>query len=458
MGIWSITPEEIALADRCIDIAKGLGASAVRVTLNKSMLDLYKTLNGDLDKVTRAGDRSLSFAIFADGRFGVFTTDRMEEKSICKFIDKAIKTVKMLAPDEFRVLPPQERTAKNAITGTEAGIFDGSYLEMTPGKRMETIRQAVYFDKAKSAPDAGWTIISEEAEYSDSIYDLYITDSNGLRCRHTETSFEIGCETTVVDEKGNKSSGYWWDAQPFLKDLSYGECCRKAMERAAARINPQRHKGGKFIMVVENEVSSRLVNPLLSALNAFSLQQQNSFLADTLGKKIFHKGLTIMDLPITKGATGSRLFDSEGVAAQNRPVIEDGIVKEYFVNTYMAGKMGIEPTIEDAMRACISPYWGFGDMPSGSIDTEKIMESCGDGILVTGFNGGNSDSATGDFSYGVEGFAFSKGKITGPVSSMVITGNFISLWNNLLAAGNDARTCMSKMIPTLAFDKVDFSA
>ena len=44
-----------------------------------------------------------------------------------------------------------------------------------------------------------------------------------------------------------------------------------------------------------------------------------------------------------------------------------------------------------------------------------------------------------------------------PVSEMLVTGNFISLWNNLLAAGDDSRQCKSKLIPTLAFKDVDFS-
>jgi PmbA protein len=83
---------------------------------------------------------------------------------------------------------------------------------------------------------------------------------------------------------------------------------------------------------------------------------------------------------------------------------------------------------------------------------------CGSGILVTGFNGGNNNSATGDFSYGIEGFAFEDGVIVGPVREMLITGNFISLWNHLIAAGTDSRPCKINAIPTLAFSDVDFSA
>ena len=41
---------------------------------------------------------------------------------------------------------------------------------------------------------------------------------------------------------------------------------------------------------------------------------------------------------------------------------------------------------------------------------------------------------------------------------MLITGNFLTLWNNLVAVADDARPCLSKLVPTLAFKEVDFSA
>ena len=40
---------------------------------------------------------------------------------------------------------------------------------------------------------------------------------------------------------------------------------------------------------------------------------------------------------------------------------------------------------------------------------------------------------------------------------MLMTGNFLTLWSRLLAAGDDARPCQSKLVPTLAFAEVDFS-
>ena len=439
-----IDRKEIALARKCLESALQKGAQKVRVTLNKSIMDLAGTLNGELDKTSHCLDRSLSINLIVDGRFGSFSTNRIEDTD--SFLDKAIDKARMLATDEFRDLPAPERTAKDATEGTELGLYDPEYPNTDAQTRIETALGASIF---KSAPEG---LISEEAEYTESISDTLIMDSNGLYCRHTETSFDYGVEMTVQDALGNKFSGYWWDSSTVRKDLDTSTICPKALERARAQMNPLPHPGGKTCLVLDPEVSSRVVSPVLKALSAYSIQQNNSFLTGKLGEKVFPDSLTIIDdcrIPLKRGCY---LFDSEGVATKTVPIIEKGVVKEYFVNTYMAGKMGIEPTIESATRPRVQAW------PRPGLTQADILEMCGSGILVTGFNGGNSNSSTGDFSYGIEGFAFENGKITHPVREMLITGNFITLWNNLIAAGEDARGCMSKVIPTLAFSNVDFSA
>lgn len=84
-----------------------------------------------------------------------------------------------------------------------------------------------------------------------------------------------------------------------------------------------------------------------------------------------------------------------------------------------------------------------------------IMER---GIWVTGFNGGNTNSTTGDFSFGIEGFLIEKGIPVQPISEMNITGNILDLWMHLIEIGNDPLfSSSSRQIPSLLFDKVSFS-
>ena len=126
----------------------------------------------------------------------------------------------------------------------------------------------------------------------------------------------------------------------------------------------------------------------------------------------------------------------------------------------MSKKMDIPPTIEDLSRPVLMPYLKGEDLSKDEkeVSLQTILRKCSNGILVTGFNGGNCNPVTGDFSFGIEGFAFSKGRITHPVREMLITGNIVSLWNSLIAAGNDYRPSARWQIGTLAFENVSFSA
>ena len=452
-----INQNEINIARQCIDIASEKGADAVRISLNKCVSDSVTMLNGEIDKVTHSADRSLYIYIFAKGRYGTFSTNRLDLNELEGFIGNAVKMVGMLGEDACRRLPDKDRTADDAKTGKELGLYDESYESIDTDARLKNAAELSIYGKAITD---GFTLISEECEYTDSYDDTFLIDSQGFEGRHTETTFSAFAEMTIEDAEGNKYSGFWWENTPFLNKLNVDTVAKKALDKAADQIGPKPRRGGKYKMVVDRNTATRLVSPIFTALNASSIQQKMSFLEDTAGKKVFSEGLTIMDMARTPGKSGSRMYDTEGVATKNAPIIEGGVVKQYFVNTYMSGKTGFVPTIEDIPRPCLMPYIKDIDLAGAEkeVSLEDILKLCGNGIYVTGFNGGNCNPVTGDFSYGVEGFAFSKGKITHPVREMLITGNMIDLWNSLMAAGTDARECARWQIPTLAFEGVSFSA
>ena len=453
-----ITREERNIARHCIEYAMGNGADAIRVSLNKNVMDSCSMLNGELDKVSHSADRSIYMYLFVDGRYGTFSTNRLDAKELEDFISKAIVMVKMLGEDKCRRLPSPERTAKDALGGMELGLYDSSYADSDSESRLDKAKRLSIINSLEESDQ--YKVISEECEYAESLDDTLLMDSNGFEGRHTETSFNCFSELTIQDNDGNKYSGYWWEAAPHFKTLKIEDCSRTALSRAAGQIGPRRRRSGRYKMVVDGTVASRLASPVINALNASAIQQKMSFLDESVGKKIFSEGMTIMDLARTPGRSGSRMYDSEGVATKDAPIIENGVVKQYFVSTYMSEKTGFKPTVEDISRPCLMPFVKgseLSDIEKG-VSLKDILGICGNGIYVTGFNGGNCNPVTGDFSFGIEGFAFSKGKVTHPVREMLITGNIVELWNNLTAAGTDMRASSRWQIPTLAFENVSFSA
>ena len=453
-----IVANEIELARYCIEFAIKSGASAARLSLNKNVMDAYTILNGELDKVSHSADRSIYLYLYVDGRYGTFSTNRLEQKELEDFISQAVVMVRMLGEDQLRRLPDADRTAKDAITGLELGLCDATYESYSSEERLERAKSMSRFKAYAPTPE--YTVLSEECEYAESSDDTLLIDSQGFEGRHRETSFNCFSEITIQDKEGTRYSGYWWEASPSRASLEIENCSAKALSRAAGQIGPQNRRSGRYKMVVDSTVASRLVSPILNALNASAIQQKMSFLEGSSGQKIFSEGLTICDLARTPGKAGSRMYDTEGVATADRTIIDNGTVREYFVSTYMAGKTGFAPTIEDVSRPCLMPFIRGCKLAESKKDVslKDILAICGNGIYVTGFNGGNCNPVTGDFSFGIEGFAFSKGKITHPVKEMLITGNMMTLWNSLVAAGSDARTSSRWQIPTLAFENVSFSA
>ena len=733
---FAISGAEIEIADKSVQMALDAGASAVMVSLDKAKTEIYALLDGEIDNIRQTGDRSLTFNIYADEKYGTFSTNRFEEESLRDFLCKAVETVRMLVADPFRGLPDRKDLATDAVNGDEMGLCWYGYDSVTRDEKLEMVKRVSVFGEF-SAPssDRSWRVVSEEVEYNNTLSDTYLTSSDGCRCRQTETSFEVNSQITVEDNDGNKYTGLWWDYGVSPEKVLTSECGRKAVEMAVMQLAPVNADKGKYTMVVSRLVSGRLLQPVLNALSSLSVYQKSSFLVDALGKQVFSKGLNVMDMPLEKGKSGAILFETDGRACRNREIISDGVVKENFTSIYMSRKLGIPPTSSCPNRPVLLPFVseellgeecggghcgvsgagldgsgfggdcgevsgaglgavngdgrgvelgavsgdgrgvergemsgsglggdcgavsgavsggergtglgavnggergversgghcgvsgdgrdasglggdcgevsgvgfgaasgdgrgvelgemsgsglggdcgevsgagfgavsggecgveldvvtgggrgaelgavngsergvergavsgaGFGAVSGGGLDgsglcgdcgevsgsslgaangdgrgvelgvvngggrgvelgavngggcgTElagglgaerglkadpfvneiaqrDILDLCGSGILVTDFNGGNCNSATGDFSYGVSGFLFENGKITSPIDSMLITGNMTDLWSNLLAAGSDPVPGMSRQVPTLAFRDVTFNA
>jgi len=217
---------------------------------------------------------------------------------------------------------------------------------------------------------------------------------------------------------------------------------------ALGRLGASKAKSAKLTMVVDHRAAGRMVSMVLGPLSGMQVQQKRSFLDGKLGAKIGAPALHLSDEPLLERGLGSRHWDGEGMATRARPIFEAGVLRTYFIDTYYARKMGTKPTTGGASNLS----WKLG-----SKDQAALLADVKEGILVTGFLGGNSNGATGDFSLGVQGFRIRRGQIAEPVSEMNIAGNQTDLWKRLAVVGNDPFPYSSMRTPTLVFDKVDFA-
>ena len=192
-------------------------------------------------------------------------------------------------------------------------------------------------------------------------------------------------------EGETRPSSYWYESSLYFDDLIKKGIGQKALERTLQKIGQRKSSSGKYTMVVDPMNSGQLLRPMLSAIYGSALQQKNSFLLDKIGEKVGSDKFTLLDEPHLIGAW-ARYFDSEGVATERRTVFDKGVLK-HITSIPIMQKMGVEPIANPSIMV----------MQTGEKDLNGLVAG-GSGILVTGFNGGNSNSSTGDFSYGIEGF------------------------------------------------------
>jgi PmbA protein len=201
-------------------------------------------------------------------------------------------------------------------------------------------------------------------------------------------------------------------------------------------------------MIVDNRASGRILGSLLGPLAAASVQQKRSYLEGKAGTRIGSDLLDVADDPLVRRGLGSRLYDSEGIAARPFPLFERGVLRNYYVDTYYGRKLGMAPTTARTSNLA----WALGER-----SREGLLSDAGEGVLVTGFLGGNSNGTTGDFSLGVRGFRLRAGRVAEPVSEMNVSGNHLELWKRLVAVGNDPYAYSALRTPTLVFEGVQFA-
>ena len=158
---------------------------------------------------------------------------------------------------------------------------------------------------------------------------------------------------------------------------------------------------------------------MLGPLSGAAIQQKRSFLEGKLGTAIGSPLLHLTDDPLIPKGFGTRLYDQEGLAARAMPIFEGGVLRNGYVDTYYAKKLGTRPTTGGASNL----VWKLGSKGQAA-----LLADLKEGILVTSFLGGNSNGTTGDFSLGVQGLRVRNGQLAEPVGEMNISGNHLEFW------------------------------
>jgi PmbA protein len=266
--------------------------------------------------------------------------------------------------------------------------------------------------------------------------------------RHSVSAMAIAGEGTGMERD------YDFTSALHASDLEAAEKIgRSAGERAVKRLNPRKVETRRVPVVFDPRIAGSLVGHLASAINGASIARKTSFLKDRMGERLFRSGIRIIDDPLRRRGLRSRAFDGEGVAGRMLAVIDDGVLKSWFLDSATARELSLTTTGHAARGVSSSPSPSPTNLhlEAGSATRAELIAEIEDGFYVTDLIGMGANLVTGDYSRGASGLWIEHGELTFPVSEVTIAGHLNDIFSSLTPA-NDLEFKYATNAPTVRME------
>lgn len=426
---------------QAVEFAQKAGAQDSWSTASQSRDVQFEYRDGSLEKVKDTMSQNLGIRIYAGGRYSSHSTTDLNPERLQDFIAEAVAITGALEPDEYRRITPE--TLFTDRPTDDLDLVDASVQALDREQRVAWCRA---LDEVAHQHER---VISATSGVYDGTQTSVSASSNGFLGEQQSTYCWFGAEVTLRDQGDKRAEDSFYAGGAHVVDLPDPEMVgRTALERTLSRLDSEKGPTVKASMVVDSRAAASLLGRLLGAANARSVQQGRSFWAPLLGEEAFSKKLTIVDDPLIVRGLASRHYDNEGISSRILPIVENGVVRNFYVDTYYGRKGDMAPTTGSPSNRVVK---------SGSQSLEELLGEAGTGVYVTSWLGGNADSTTGDFSLGLRGHMIENGKIGRPVGEMNVTGNLRDLFTRLELVGNDPYPYSETLAPSLVFADVDFA-
>lgn len=432
------------IARAVVEQARALGAEEVRARVGRSSEAQLQQRDGRLERCTEARTLGLSLNLMVEGRFSSHATSDLRPEGLRTFLERAIAATRVLEPDPDRALLPREQLG--SLDPASLDLDDaGTYAALQPGARRARVAALEEALRARAPADT----VSFTAHVWDARTESAVVTSNGFEAWSRRTQFGLGAEITIREPDGRLPEAWHFCSATHAADLPDLE---PVVLELGTRLDEGRLASpcasGRYPLLLDARVAGRLLSALLAPLYGVSLHEGRSVFLGRAGERFAPAGFTLLDDPTRPRGLGSRPTDSDGLIARPLPLFEQGVLQNFLLDVYYARKLGLAPTTGSSSNLIVPP---------GARGWQQLAAGLPQAIRVTSFLGGNSNSASGDYSFGVRGQLLEHGVPVANLSEMNISGNLLELLAAFGEAANDPYPWSSVVSPTLLFHDVQFS-
>jgi len=296
-----------------------------------------------------------------------------------------------------------------------------------------------------SARAAGAAISQVTARYGDSRRRILVANSEGLLTEDDQVRTLLSVMAVATGDTGmqtgyqslGRTVGFELFDRYDVEDLG-----REAAERALLKLAARPAPSGTMPVVIGPGGGGVLFHEACGhGLEADLVAKGASVFAGRIGERVADPRITLVDDGTMAEEWGAIAVDDEGSVAQRNVLIEDGILTDYMWDLLRSRKEG-------RARSGNGRRQSYKHLPmvrmtntyvlAGPDDPDDIIASTPRGVYVAHLGGGQVNTATGDFVFGMtEAYLIEDGQITEPIREGNLIGNGPAVLGSIDAVGGD---------------------
>jgi len=451
LDLESLTADVVAMAMKA-------GASDAEAVAREGDEFSVNVRMGQVETLKESGSRALGLRVFLGNRSGSASTSDLTPEGVRQLVEGAMALAKVTEEDDCRGLPEaaEFQAAGARLTGDDLHLFYDDVYSLPNAERIEWARRA----EAAALQADPRIANSDGGSFDAATGRKALANSRGFLGGYRTSYAGVAAAPLARDADGKMQRDGWWSSARSFSHLDSPESVGKeAARRAIQRLGARRVPTQRVPVVFAPETARTLIGSVFEAASGDAVWRGASLLAGRLGETIGAAHLTIVDdntmlLPTGAGGFGTSPFDDEGLSSQRTIVVENGVLRNYLLNTYSARKLGMKSTHNAARGLAGAPGIGCGNLflEPGELTAEQIIGDVAAGLYVTGLMGFGVNVVTGDYSRGATGLWIENGQLTHAVEEVTIAGNLAEMLRNVTAVGNDLVFRGSVASPTLRVD------
>ncbi|WP_394690508.1 TldD/PmbA family protein [Hoeflea sp.] len=430
----------LATAERLISRARAAGADQADVLVVRRRSRSASIRNGKVENTESSESDDFSVRVFVGQK--VATVNAGQGADETALTERAVAMARVSPEDPHACLADVDTLASE---WPELDLFDP-----TEPSSESLVEAAIEAESA--ALEVPGVSSSVGAGAGAGLFGMVLATSHGFSGTFERSGFSRSV-SVIAGEGVKMERDYDFDSRVFYADLDDAATIgRNAGERVVARVNPRKVKTGSDINVVfDPRVSRGLIGHLVSAINGAAVARKTSFLKDMMDQQVAIEGLTLVDNPFVLRGPGSRPFDGEGVSVGELTMIEEGVLRQWYLTTGVGRELGLKSNGRASRGGGVSPSSTNVIVNPGAVSREELIASVGTGFYVTELIGQGVNQVTGEYSRGASGFWIENGEISFPVSEVTIASNLKDMFRRMTLA-NDIDAKYSIAAPTIAVE------